>query len=65
MTTDQEVVGSNPIERAATEARVLGFPALYLYTFTTEQYYARLGWRFIERATYLGGDVSIMSFKLQ
>ena len=57
-------IGASLAERAATEARLLGFPTLYLYTFSTEQYYANLGWQFIERFTYLGAAVTIMSFNL-
>ena len=55
-------IGAALVERVITEARTLGFPALYLYTLSTEQYYTRQGWRFIERATYLGADVTVMSF---
>jgi len=51
-------------EHAATEAKSLGFSTLYLYTFSTEQYYARLGWQFIEHSSYLGAAVTIMSFNL-
>lgn len=58
-------IGASLAGHAATEARSLGFPALYLYTFSAEQYYARLGWQFIERDTYLGAAVTIMSFNLQ
>jgi predicted N-acetyltransferase YhbS len=57
-------IGAALVERVITEARKLGFPALYLYTFSVEQYYTRLGWRSIERATHLGADVAIMSFAL-
>jgi predicted N-acetyltransferase YhbS len=58
-------VGAALAEHAAAEARALGWPALYLYTFSTEQYYARLGWQLgwqlIERSSYFGEPVSIMS----
>ena len=57
-------IGASLVERVITEARTLGFPTLYLYTFNTEQYYARLGWRLMERAIYLGADVTIMSLEL-
>jgi predicted N-acetyltransferase YhbS len=57
-------IGAALVERVITEARALGFLTLYLYTFSTAQYYTRLGWRFIERTTYLGADVTVMSFKL-
>jgi predicted N-acetyltransferase YhbS len=52
------------IERVITEARSLGFTELYLYTFSTERYYARLGWAFVEQSMYLGADVTIMKFAL-
>ena len=58
-------IGAALVERVITEARMLGFPALYLYTLSTEQYYARLGWRFLERATYLGADVTVMLFNIE
>jgi predicted N-acetyltransferase YhbS len=54
-------VGAALAEHAAAEARALGCPALYLYTFSTEQYYARLGWQLIECSSYFGEPVSIMS----
>jgi predicted N-acetyltransferase YhbS len=58
-------IGASLTGHAVTEARHLGFLTLYLYTFSTEQYYARLGWQFIERDSYLGAPVTIMSFNLQ
>lgn len=58
-------IGASLSTHAVTEARSLGFPTLYLYTFSTEHYYARLGWQFIERDSYLGAAVTIMSFNLQ
>ena len=58
-------IGAALSAHAVTEARSLGFPKLYLYTFSTEEYYARLGWQFIERDRYLGAAVTIMSFNLQ
>lgn len=36
-------IGAALTARVIEEARTLGFPALYLYTFSTEKYYARLG----------------------
>jgi len=58
-------IGAALVERVIAEARMLGFPMLYLYTFSTEQYFSRLGWRFVERANYLGADVTIMSFDIK
>ena len=51
-------------ERAMAEARSLGFSTLYLYTFSTEEYYARLGWTVIDRTTYLSSPVTVMSIPL-
>jgi len=58
-------VGAALTEHAVSEARALGFRTLYLYTLSTEQYYARLGWQQIERSNYLGATATIMSFSLQ
>jgi len=57
-------IGASLAEHAAREARTLGFPTLYLYTFSTERYYARLGWQFIAHDDYLGAAVIIMSLNL-
>jgi len=57
-------VGASLVRHATTEARLLGFPTLYLYACSTEAYYAHLGWQLIERDSYLGAAVSIMSFDL-
>lgn len=57
-------IGASLAAHVAAEARSLGFATLYLYTFSTEQYYARLGWQIIERDRYLGAAVTIMSFNL-
>jgi predicted N-acetyltransferase YhbS len=57
-------IGAALAAHATAEARALGLPALYLYTFSTEQYYARLGWQLIERCSYFGESVSIMSRSL-
>jgi N-acetylglutamate synthase-like GNAT family acetyltransferase len=54
-------IGASLAEHAATEASALGFSTLYLYTSSTEEYYARLGWERIERGSYLGAAVTIMS----
>ncbi len=58
-------LGASLAEYAAAEASALGFRTLYLYTFSTEEYYARLGWEPIERDSYLGAAVSIMSRDLK
>lgn len=58
-------IGAALAEHAVKEARALEFSTLYLYTFSTEKYYARLGWRLVERATYLGKPVPIMSLAIE
>ncbi len=58
-------LGASLAEYAAAEACALGFRTLYLYTFNTEQYYARLGWEPIERDSYLGAAVTVMSRALK
>lgn len=58
-------IGAALAEHAAAEALALGCPTLYLYTFSTEAYYARLGWRTIELFSYFGAPVTIMQRKLQ
>jgi len=58
-------IGASLAQYAATEASALGFTMLYLYTFGTEEYYARLGWERIERDSYLGGAVTVMSRSLK
>jgi len=49
---------------AALEAQALGFPRLYLYTFGSGEYYARLGWQTIGRDEYLGAAATLMSLDL-
>ena len=58
-------IGASLTEHAAREASALGFRTLYLYTFSTEGFYARLGWEPIERDAYLGEVVTIMSRSLK
>ncbi|MBI4623341.1 MAG: GNAT family N-acetyltransferase [Verrucomicrobia bacterium] len=58
-------IGAALAERALADARHLGFPTLYLYTFSTERYWTSLGWRFIERTSYLDTEVTVMSHALQ
>jgi len=41
-------------------AKTCGFERLYLYTPGAETFYARLGWKVVERTSYRGADVTIM-----
>lgn len=53
-------IGSRLIQHSATEARRQGVRNLYLYTRHREGFYARLGWKPIERPLYHGRTVAIM-----
>jgi GNAT superfamily N-acetyltransferase len=53
-------IGSALSERATQEARRLGIPTIYLFTFDKQGFYARLGWAALEDARYGGRLGSIM-----
>ena len=53
-------VGSALCLRAVEEARVLGVPTLYLFTFDKQSLYARLQWLALEDAIYAGRPGTIM-----
>jgi predicted N-acetyltransferase YhbS len=55
-------IGAALVQRVIAEAKALQQPRLYLYTFSTEKYYERLGWELVERTNYLGSEVTIMSY---
>ena len=57
-------VASTLVRRVMEEARILGIPALYLFTEDQERLYARLGWSVMERTRYRGLPVVIMSVAL-
>jgi hypothetical protein len=44
------------------EAGRLKVPLLYLYTVQSENFYAALGWKLMERTSYRGQDVVIMIY---
>jgi len=58
-------IGAALVRRIIEEARVLGERRLYLYTPDAEEFYAREGWRLIERTPYKGKDVTVMSYDLK
>jgi len=58
-------IGAALVRRIIEEARVLGERRLYLYTPEAEEFYAREGWRLIERTPYKGKDVTVMSYDLK
>jgi N-acetylglutamate synthase-like GNAT family acetyltransferase len=56
-------IGAELVRRIMSEAGKLKVPLLYLYTVNSERFYAALGWTFLERTSYLGHDVVIMTYK--
>ena len=44
------------------EAGARGFPKLYLYTPSAEDFYTKLGWTVLERTRYCGIDVTVMVY---
>jgi GNAT superfamily N-acetyltransferase len=57
-------IGSKLVQSSVSEARRLGIKELYLYTRHREAFYARLGWKPIERPDYRGRPAVIMSRNL-
>jgi GNAT superfamily N-acetyltransferase len=57
-------IGTRLVERIEEEARALNTAILYLYTESAESLYERLGWRLMERCTYQGVQVVVMSKQL-
>jgi N-acetylglutamate synthase-like GNAT family acetyltransferase len=55
-------IGVSLVRRVIDDATALGVRRLYLYTPDTEQFYARLGWLLVERTSYRGTDVAVMSY---
>jgi GNAT superfamily N-acetyltransferase len=53
-------LGRRLVARAVEEARALDVPVVYLWTAGQQEYYARLGWTPLYRATHHGRDVIIM-----
>lgn len=53
-------IGGALSERVAEKAARLGYPSIYLFTWTAERLYARLGWSVRERPTIRGGEVVVM-----
>lgn len=57
-------VGAALVQRVIDEATALGVRRLYLYTPSTEHFYSRLGWSLVERTSYEGVDVAVMSYEV-
>jgi len=58
-------IGSALIERVVGCAAALGVRRLYLYTPSVAQMYSRLGWSAVERTSYRGADVAVMSYDVR
>ncbi len=55
--------GSALVKRTVKEAKASAVETLYLFTPDREDFYARLGWSFLERTGYHGENVVIMSLR--
>jgi len=56
-------VGAVLVRRVIDDATALGVHRLYLYTPSTEHFYSRLGWLLVERTSYRGAEVVVMSYE--
>lgn len=57
-------IGSKLVIHAMNKAKQEGIESLYLFTTDNERFYARLGWRLLDREYYHNQHVSIMSVLL-
>ena len=57
-------IGATLVRRIMDEARALGVKRFYLYTPSAEDFYARLGWKVLERTTYGGKPAVVMACDL-
>jgi GNAT superfamily N-acetyltransferase len=57
-------IGSALVGRVVECAAGLGVRRLYLYTPSAGQMYSRLGWSAVERTSYRGADVLVMSLEV-
>ncbi len=58
-------VGSFLVKDATIRAKHLGIQKLYLYTPDQAAWYAKMGWRELERVEYHGTVVTVMSMNIQ
>jgi GNAT superfamily N-acetyltransferase len=58
-------IGSALVRRVVECATTLGVRRLYLYTPSAERLYSQLGWSPLERTSYQGADVMVMSYDVQ
>jgi predicted N-acetyltransferase YhbS len=54
-------IGSALAEHVVREAAARGYPTIYLFTPSAQDFFSRLGWRIVEHAPYRDTDVTIMS----
>ncbi len=54
-------IGSQLVQRIATEAATLGYPRIYLYTEDQMHLYETLGWQFSHQCTYRGYEMTVMT----
>ena len=57
-------IATKLIERIEQEAAALETPVLFLYTDKESEFYARRGWKLLERCEYKGLQVAIMTKEL-
>jgi GNAT superfamily N-acetyltransferase len=57
--------GAALVQAACALVATLGNEHLFLYTETAPAFYEKLGWRTLERRTYLGDVVSVMTLDLR
>ena len=57
-------IGAALVARVVADARLLRFPALYLFTTEAESWYSPRGWRTHERLVYAGRPAVIMGLDL-
>ena len=57
-------IGKQLIEAAVGEARKLGIEQLFIGIRRAEDYYMKLGWKFVERTTYHEEEIIIMRLDL-
>ena len=55
-------IGSALTERTIREAAARGYPTVYLFTPSAQDFFSRLGWSIVEHTRYRNTDVTIMSY---
>jgi len=55
-------IGSALTQHAIREAAARGYPTVYLFTPSAQDFFSRLGWSIVEHTRYRNTDVTIMSY---